>query len=198
MPQWIGVAVGGFADPSFEMPEQAVWASEQHPWLRLPETLSSYPRNPPPRNRSTCEKASTEVSIVTFQDRHFADICELWLEVFPNDPLWNRAEISIAEKIRFQPDLFIVAEREGSVIGTAMAGYDGHRGWLYSIAVRPDANRLGIGSSLLAEAERRLGALGCGKINVQIREGNESVSAFYIRHGYQVERRLSMAKRLPL
>jgi len=57
-------------------------------------------------------------------------------------------------------------------------------------------NPLGIGSLLVAEAERRLQAMGCGKINLQIRAGNEAVAAFYRRHGYEVEERVSMGKRL--
>ena len=77
-----------------------------------------------------------------------------------------------------------------------MAGYDGHRGWLYSIAVEQGAQRLGIGTALLAEVEARLATLGCGKINLQVRDGNEAVVSFYERNGYHVERRMSMGKRL--
>ncbi len=79
-----------------------------------------------------------------------------------------------------------------------MAGYDGHRGWLYSIAVERKSQRLGIGSILLEEAEARLATLGCGKINLQIREDNEAVVRFYQRHGYAIEQRTSMGKRLSI
>ena len=133
--------------------------------------------------------------IEPYAARHFEGVKALWELVFPNDPPWNRAEVAIPEKLNTQPDLFLVAEVAGSVVGTAMAGYDGHRGWLYTIAVHPDCRRTGIGSQLLAEAERRLTSMGCGKINLQIRAGNEAVSAFYSRHGYEVEDRVSMGKR---
>ena len=196
MPQWIGVAVGAFADPAFPMPEQAVWSTEKHAWLRLPDSIPSHPRNPPPRNGQTVVKVESDIVVLTYQDRHFADVRDLWLMTFPDDPPWNRAEHSIAEKVRTQPDLFLVAERGGRAIGTAMAGYDGHRGWLYSIAVEQGAQRLGIGTALLAEVEARLAALGCGKINLQVRDGNEAVVSFYERNGYHVERRMSMGKRL--
>ena len=135
------------------------------------------------------------VSIISYAAEHFEGVKALWEAVFPNDPPRNRAEFSIPRKLEVQPDLFLVAEGSGQVLGTVMAGYDGHRGWLYSVAVRPDAQRKGIGSSLLAEAERRLAALGCCKINLQIRAGNEAVTAFYRHHGYDVEDRVSMGKR---
>jgi ribosomal protein S18 acetylase RimI-like enzyme len=78
-----------------------------------------------------------------------------------------------------------------------MAGYDGHRGWIYSIAVSPNCRKQRIGSSLLAFAERKLSGLGCMKINLQIMEGNEVVENFYLANGYQTEKRISMGKRLP-
>ena len=134
--------------------------------------------------------------IVPYSDRHFGGVDALWRSVFPNDPPWNRAEVAVPGKLAVQPELFLVAEDADQVIGTAMAGYDGHRGWLYTVAVSPDFQRKGIGSALLAEAERRLAVMGCGKINLQIRAGNEAVAAFYRRCGYVVEERISMGKRL--
>ncbi|MBT0670287.1 GNAT family N-acetyltransferase, partial [Novosphingobium profundi] len=79
---------------------------------------------------------------------------------------------------------------------TAMAGYDGHRGWLYSIAVDPDWQGQGVGSALVIEAQARLKSLGCGKVNLQVRAGNQTVTAFYRKHGFVVEERVSMGKRL--
>jgi ribosomal protein S18 acetylase RimI-like enzyme len=136
------------------------------------------------------------VYIATYETRHFTGVEALWNAVFPADPPWNKAAVAIPEKLKVQPELFLVAEEAGEVIGTAMAGYDGHRGWLYTIAVKPERQRGGIGSKLLLEAEARLMRLGCGKANLQIRAGNEAVAAFYRRHGYEVEERTSMGKRL--
>lgn len=134
--------------------------------------------------------------IEPYAAEHFDGVKALWEEVFPNDPPWNRAEIVIPGKLNVQPELFLVAMSDTRVVGTAMAGYDGHRGWLYTIAVHPDFRRSGIGSRLLEEAEARLNGMGCAKINLQIRAGNEGVSSFYTRHGYQVEDRISMGKRI--
>ncbi|HSJ78526.1 MAG TPA: GNAT family acetyltransferase [Erythrobacter sp.] len=135
-------------------------------------------------------------TIAPYTAQHFTGVEALWEEVFPGDPPWNRAAVAIPEKLAVQPELFLVAEQDGAVVGTAMGGYDGHRGWLYTIAVKPDRQGRGIGSLLLGEAERRLQAMGCGKVNLQIRAGNEAVAAFYRRHGYDVEQRVSMGKRL--
>ena len=77
-----------------------------------------------------------------------------------------------------------------------MAGYDGHRGWLYAVAVLPAYRRDGIASALIREAERRLLALGCPKINLQVVAANASTAAFYEKLGYAVEERISMGKPL--
>ena len=77
-----------------------------------------------------------------------------------------------------------------------MAGYDGHRGWIYSLAVHPKQRQQGVGSMLLAFAEQSLVRLGCFKVNLQILETNEAVRKFYEANGFAVEARLSMGKRL--
>lgn len=56
-------------------------------------------------------------------------------EAFPNDRPWNAAEVAIPAKLVVQPELFLLALHEDMVVGSIMAGYDGHRGWLYRVAV---------------------------------------------------------------
>lgn len=135
------------------------------------------------------------IDIVTYNIRHFAGVEALWEEIFPTDTPWNKAAVAIPAKLKVQPELFIVAEEASDVVGTVMAGYDGHRGWLYTLAVKPSHQRKGVGSALLKEAELRLSQAGCTKANLQIRAGNEAVTAFYRTHGYHVEERISMGKR---
>jgi len=77
-----------------------------------------------------------------------------------------------------------------------MPGYDGHRGWLYALAVLKSHRRRNIGTLLVREAEKRLKALGCAKVNLQIRASNSGVAAFYEGLGYSVEERISMGRRL--
>ena len=141
------------------------------------------------------EEAET-VRIESYRDAHFSGVGALWKDAFPDDPPRNRAAAAIPEKLAVQPDLLLVAVDGDRVVGTAMAGYDGHRGWLYSIAVRPSHRRRGIGALLVGEAEARLRDLGCRKVNLQVRASNAAVVDFYRSLGFEIEERVSMGKRL--
>ncbi len=128
--------------------------------------------------------------------RDFDQVVALWREVFAYDSPHNVPALVIEKKLAQGDGLFLVARLDQSVVGTVMAGYDGHRGWIYSLAVLPDQRRNGIGSRLVHHAEARLAERGCIKVNLQIVEGNEAAAEFYERHGYQIEPRISMGKRL--
>ncbi len=134
--------------------------------------------------------------IRTFREADSAAVAALWAEVFPDDPPHNAPAIVIPKKLAVQPELFFVAEGEGRIAGTVMAGYDGHRGWLYTVAVDPRLRRKGVGTALVRHAEAALLALGCPKVNLQVRASNAAVVAFYRSLGYAVEERISMGKRL--
>jgi ribosomal protein S18 acetylase RimI-like enzyme len=123
-------------------------------------------------------------------------VAALWRAVFPDAPTWNHPETDIQRKLAVQRDLFLVAELDGELAGTAMSGYDGHRGWVYYVAVSPRHRRQGIGSALMKAVETRLAAIGCPKINLQVRADNHQVVAFYRKLGYEIEERTSMGKRL--
>ena len=123
-------------------------------------------------------------------------VAALWREVFPDAPAWNVPEEDIRRKLTVQRGLFLVACADGEVVGTALGGYDGHRGWVHLVAVSPRHRRLGIGAELMRRVEEGLTALGCPKLNLQVRPSNEDVVAFYERLGYAVEDRVSMGKRL--
>ena len=136
------------------------------------------------------------MEIRRYRPSDFDGVRSLWEEAFPSDPPWNRAEAAIPAKLAFQPGLLFVAMEDGGVIGSAMAGYDGHRGWLYSVAVRSGCRRDGVGTALVREAERALAALGCEKVNLQVRGSNEAVTRFYAKLGYAIEDRVSLGRRL--
>ena len=112
-------------------------------------------------------------------DHHRAEVIELWTTVFGYESAHNAPGVSIDKKLEAHDDLFFVALLEGAVIGTILAGYDGHRGWLYSVAVHPSHRKKGLGRALVGHAERTLTERGCMKINLQIAPGNEAVSAFW-------------------
>jgi ribosomal protein S18 acetylase RimI-like enzyme len=141
--------------------------------------------------------AMKKVSIIPYADRAHRDhVITLWDAVFHYDAPHNRPSTVIDKKMLAEDELFFVAVIDESVVGTVMAGYDGHRGWIYSLAVSPSVRRQGIGSSLMSAAEGALRDMGCMKINLQILAGNEEVTAFYSALGYLVEQRVSMGKQI--
>ena len=136
-------------------------------------------------------------TILPFENAWHRDhVIALWQSVFGYETAHNRPDFVIDKKIAVSDGLFFVATVDAEVVGTVMAGYDGHRGWIYSVAVHPLRRKQGIGAALVLHAERALAAKGCMKINLQIMEGNESVAAFYSTLGYSVEKRVSMGRRI--
>jgi ribosomal protein S18 acetylase RimI-like enzyme len=131
-----------------------------------------------------------------YAERDRADVAALWELVFADDPPRNAPDRVIERKLATQRELFLVAERGGRVVGTVLGGYDGFRGWIYHLAVHPDRRREGLGHALMVAIEERLRALGCPKINLQVRARNPAIAAFYERLGYAVEDHVSMGKEM--
>ena len=126
-----------------------------------------------------------------FQDTDRSALIELWNQVFPDDPAHNEPSIVITEKLAVD-DLIFVAEHEGKLVGACMAGYDGHRGWLYAVAVLKEQRRNGTGAALVKYTMQSLKDIGCRKVNLQIRATNTEVASFYKSLGFATEERLSM------
>ncbi len=135
-------------------------------------------------------------TIRPYLDSDHDAVVGLWNEVFPDPTPWNDPADAIRRKLGVQHELLFVAEQEGRIVGTAMGGYDGHRGWIYLVATDPRCRRRGIGALLMRRVEEELSALGCVKVNLQVRGSNTQVVAFYESLGYVAERRISMGKRL--
>ena len=136
------------------------------------------------------------LEIRSYTENDLNDVTNLWREVFPSSPSWNHPETDIQRKLAVQRDLFLLATIEDTLVGTAMAGYDGHRGWVYYVAVSPAHRQKGIGTALMKAVEARLAEIGCPKLNLQVRASNKGVVAFYRKLGYEIEERVSMGKRL--
>lgn len=136
------------------------------------------------------------VDIRPYESKDQSQVVALWNEVFPDDPPWNEPASMIRRKLTVQPELFLVAHVTGEVAGTVLAGFDGVRGWVHHLAVRASYRRQGLASSLMTAAEKGLAALGCPKVNLQVRATNSAVVAFYRSLGYEVEDRTSLGKRL--
>src|SRR5690348_10936116 len=96
------------------------------------------------------------MDIRPFQEADETSVMALWTNVFAYPEPRNNPRKVIRDKLGVQRDLFFVALIDGVVIGTVMGGYDGHRGWIYSLAVHPEARRRGIGTALMRHIEREL------------------------------------------
>ncbi|WP_295827268.1 GNAT family acetyltransferase [uncultured Microbacterium sp.] len=111
-------------------------------------------------------------------------VVALWEQAGLTRP-WNDPRADIRRKLTVQPELFLVAFDADLVVGSVMAGYDGHRGWLYYLATAASHRGQGIGRALVAEAERLLEALGCPKVQLMVRPDNTGARGFYDELGYE-------------
>lgn len=122
-------------------------------------------------------------------------VCALWSRVFGYQEPRNAPSKVIADKLSWDGRLLVAVEAE-RVIGTLMLGYDGHRGWLYRLAVDEAARRRGIGRQLVRRAEALLSELGCAKVNLQLHAHNHAAARFWESVGYGREARVDMGKDL--
>ena len=92
--------------------------------------------------------------------------------------------------------LFLVGEINEEIVATAMAGYDGHRGSVFYLAVTPGLQGQGYGRVLMKHIENELKELGCPKLNIVVRSTNENVLQFYNSLSYKKDDVISIGKRL--
>ena len=133
--------------------------------------------------------------IIGYDSKYQKAVIDLWkkcgLVVPQNDPVED-----IQKKLDYQSGLFFIALLRNKAIGSIMAGYDGHRGWLYYLAVLPECQKKGYGRQLVEKTINELRKLGCLKVNLQVRASNASVVSFYKHLGFKVEERVSLGMRL--
>lgn len=135
------------------------------------------------------------MQIRPFTDTDTDAVIALWQACGLTRP-WNDPLRDIQRKLTVQRELFLVGEVDGRLVASAMAGYDGHRGWVNYLAVVPDAQGLGYGRAMMAYIEAALLARGCPKLNLQVRSSNTAVLAFYRQLGYAQDEAVSLGKRL--
>ncbi len=137
----------------------------------------------------------SELAIRAFREEDRDEVISLWrdcgLVVPQNDPARD-----IARKLRVDRELFLVGAEDGDIVATVMGGYEGHRGWINYLAVKPCARRQGYGEAMMRAVERDIEALGCPKINLQVRSSNADVIAFYEAIGYRQDDVVGLGKRL--
>lgn len=135
------------------------------------------------------------MDIRIFQQSDYDDVIALWerCEILlpTNDP-----ELDIERKLSHSPELFLVAEIAGEVIGTVMGGYDGLRGSAYYLCVEPDYRGRGIANALLNRLEKKLNARGCPQIDIIIRDDDDLVIGMFEKFGYDSQDYMCVSKRL--
>jgi len=136
------------------------------------------------------------LEIRPFEERDLESLVALLLEAFPDPEPHNEPRASIRRKLAVDPELLLVGCENGRLVATAMGGWDGHRGWLYSVAVAAAARGRGYGRQLAQAVETRLRARGCVKLNLQVLASNAGAVGFWRRLGFRVEERISLGKRL--
>jgi ribosomal protein S18 acetylase RimI-like enzyme len=133
--------------------------------------------------------------IRAFEERDTEAVIQLWEDCELTRP-WNDPRRDIERKCTTQPGLFLIGDESGAVVATAMVGYDGHRGWVYYLAVDPAHRGAGHSRALMAEAERLLIERGCPKLMLMVRASNTPVVDLYEHLGYAREDTIVMGKRL--
>lgn len=135
------------------------------------------------------------MKVRTFSIEDYPEVRGLWiaagLEIRPGD---ERRGVQL--KLERDADLFLVAEEEGEIVGTVMGAWDGRRGWIYHLGVRPDHHRMGIATRLVRELEVRMRKKGIPKVNALIYPWNDVSISFFTSAGYVVEEMKEAQKRL--
>ncbi|CAI1009607.1 Acetyltransferase YpeA [Serratia proteamaculans] len=135
------------------------------------------------------------MEIRVFRQDDFEEVITLWERCDLLRP-WNDPEMDIERKLNHDPELFLVAEVGGEVVGSVLGGYDGHRGSAYYLGVHPDYRGRGIANALISRLEKKLIARGCPKIQLMVREDNDTVIEMYEKLGYEIQNVTSLGKRL--
>ena len=135
------------------------------------------------------------MQIRPYQTSDEREVIKLWYKCNLVVP-WNNPKSDIERKLKVNPEFFLVGILDGKIISTVMGGYEGHRGWIHYLAVEPDYRNQGYARKIMKVIEKKLKAIGCPKINLQVRNQNVDVIRFYKDIGYSDDEVVSLGKRL--
>lgn len=150
---------------------------------------------PPRRERASRIRDVKTTEVRPYRKGDEEALVALWQRCGLTRP-WNDPWRDIDRKMAWDGERLVVADRGGVLVGSVMVGYDGHRGWLYYLAVHPDWQGAGLGRRLVDDALELLRALGCAKVNLQVRRSNLEAIGFYERVGFLEDDVVSFGKRL--
>ena len=125
-----------------------------------------------------------ELQVRGIQDDDLDEVIGLWREAGVSRP-WNDPAADIAFARRGPHSTVLIGAREGRIVATAMVGEDGHRGWVYYVAISPELQRSGLGRAMMAAAEDWLRTRGVWKMQLLVRSDNAQAKGFYEQLGYR-------------
>jgi ribosomal protein S18 acetylase RimI-like enzyme len=134
-------------------------------------------------------------SIRTYRPDDAKAVIDLWKECGLIVP-WNNPATDINRKCADSPQMFFIGELENELAASCMAGYVGHRGWIYFLAVKHSQRGKGLASRLVDHVEKELIELGCPKVELMVRKNNDGVIAFYKSIGFDPDPVIVLSKRL--
>ncbi|MFH1853137.1 MAG: GNAT family acetyltransferase [Candidatus Neomarinimicrobiota bacterium] len=135
------------------------------------------------------------MKIRLFESQDTQAVIDLWQRCNLTVP-WNDPLRDIDRKLAHSPELFFVGKIGKQLVAVCMAGYDGHRGWIYYLGVDPTFRRQGLAADIMEYAEAVLKSRGCPKIDLMVRDSNQAVIEFYQRIGYMKDPVCVLSKRL--
>jgi ribosomal protein S18 acetylase RimI-like enzyme len=133
------------------------------------------------------------LAITPIDDADVADVVALWQTCGLTRP-WNDPATDIALARRGSNATVLIGRGDRLIVATVLVGHDGHRGWVYYLAVDPDHRQQGYGRVMMDEAERWLRERGIEKLQLMVRPDNKSVKNFYQSLGYSEQERVIYAK----
>ena len=122
-------------------------------------------------------------------------VVELWRRCGLTRP-WNDPREDLARALAAADATVLVGDSEGGVVASVMVGFDGHRGWIYYLAVDPALQRQGLGRAMMRAAEQWLRDRGAPKLQLMVREDNTQALDFYARLGLERQVVVVLGKRL--
>jgi hypothetical protein len=133
------------------------------------------------------------LSIAPIADSDVADVVALWQACGLTRP-WNDPSADIALARRGPNSALLVGRDGGALVATAMVGHDGHRGWVYYVAIDPKSQGKGLGRIMMKAVEDWLRAAGVPKLQLLVRRENAKASGFYQSLGYEESTSVMLAK----
>ena len=136
------------------------------------------------RHHESGEGAVSALAIDAIGDADVENVVALWQRCGLTRP-WNDPHADIALARRRDNSTVLIGRDGGAIVATVMVGHDGHRGWVYYVAVDPDGRKRGHGRVIMAAAEDWLRAAGIAKLQLLVRRENAQANAFYQSLGFE-------------